>query len=504
MKLIFLSAAIVSVTFAASDALKKSCCASLSNALSSETLYVQDQGYIESLKSYWTTQESALKPSCIVKPQSTDDVATAVKLLAKLDCSFAIRGNGHTAWAGSANIQDGVTIDLRSIDQIKVGSNGSPTQVGTGATWGDVYGTLDPLNLTVIGGRASLVGVSGLTLGGGISYLSPRYGFVCDNVENYEIVLASGKITNANANQNSDLFRALKGGSNNFGIVTRFDLRTVQLGQMWGGQVVYNVSLVPQALKAFTDFNAANPYDEYASTIQSVAFDSTFGLVAVNSFQYTAPVVNPPAFAGFDVIQPQLSSTLRITTLKDITDEQGAFSPAGFRDLYTTITFRNDLPFLTYVYNTWKSTVTSSITSIPNLNYAITWQPIPPAITSKSVPATSSNSYSNPNRDTGNSLGLENSKTPLILCSLSIKWERSTDDAVIESTARNFIEQIGKAAREKGVDNDFLYLNYALNGQDPIRGYGRENVERLKKASRQYDPNGVFQKQVPGGFKLPF
>ena len=89
-----------------------------------------------------------------------------------------------------------------------------------------------------------------------------------------------------------------------------------------------------------------------------------------------------------------------------------------------------------------------------------------------------------------------------MLCELSIKWEREADDAVIESTARGLIDQIDKSARNAGTDNGFLYLNYALNGQDPIAGYGRDNVARLRAVSRKYDPERVFQRQVPGGFKL--
>ena len=186
-----------------------------------------------------------------------------------------------------------------------------------------------------------------LTIEGGISLFSTRKGFVCDNVINYEIVLAGGKVVNANAQENPDLWLALKGGSNNFGIVTRIDFKTVPLGKIWGGQIVYNISLVPQALKAFTDFNAANPYDEYASTIQSVAFDAQFGFVGVNDFEYTKPIENPPAFAGYNNIQPRLFSTLRITDLKNITDEQGSFSPDGFR--YAMISSKSSYWLLSHV-----------------------------------------------------------------------------------------------------------------------------------------------------------
>ena len=110
-----------------------------------------------------------MKPRCIVQPHSAKDVSAAVKTLTRLGdkaCPFAVRAGGHTPWAGSANIQDGVTIDLSAWNQATVSSDGDTVYAGPGATWGDIYSKTDPLNLTVVGGRASQVGVAGLTLGG--------------------------------------------------------------------------------------------------------------------------------------------------------------------------------------------------------------------------------------------------------------------------------------------------------------------------------------------------
>lgn len=82
---------------------------------------------------------------------------------------------------------------------------------------GDVYGTLDPFNLTAVGGRILGIGVGGSILGSGLSYLTDLYGLACDNVVNFEVVLADGSLVNANNTSNTDLFWALKGGINNFG-----------------------------------------------------------------------------------------------------------------------------------------------------------------------------------------------------------------------------------------------------------------------------------------------
>ena len=147
-------------------------CKALSLALGNKVSYPTSSTYAQSASSYWSKQEESLTPSCIVTPTSTDDVVTVVKTLTLLDngglpeSKFAIRGGGHTPWAGSANINDGVTIDLRSINTITVNQDKTVASIGAGAIWGDVYRTVDLLGLAVVGGRGSSIGVGGLLTGG--------------------------------------------------------------------------------------------------------------------------------------------------------------------------------------------------------------------------------------------------------------------------------------------------------------------------------------------------
>ena len=167
---------------------------------------------------------------------------------------------------------------------------------------------------------------------GGISFFSPRKGFVCDNVENYEVVLANGTIVNANARENASLWLALKGGSSNFGIVTRFDMRTFAQGNIWGGIIRYDISTAPQQLQAFSNFISSRDYDEYAELIQNYAFVGGRNLfLAINSLEYTKPLENPPVFQPFTQIKPQFTNSMRITNLTDVTDEQAALSSNGAR-----------------------------------------------------------------------------------------------------------------------------------------------------------------------------
>lgn len=148
---------------------------------------------------------------------------------------------------------------------------------------------------------------------------------------NFEVVLSSGDIVNANINEHRDLWLALKGGSNNFGVVTRFDLKAFAQGKFWGGLILYPISTAPAQITAFSDFNNATNYDVYASRITSFAYASGRGYAVSNGLKYTKPVVNPPVFQPLTGIEPKLSSTMRISNLTDFTNELNTFNPNGNR-----------------------------------------------------------------------------------------------------------------------------------------------------------------------------
>lgn len=145
-------------------------CAALSAALHEKVFYPNNAEYQESTTSYFTFFENDLKPSCVVRPQSAEDVATVLKVLAPFvltgDVKMAIRGGGHTTWAGAANIQDGITIDMQNVTGVHFDPQTKLAKIGSGNRWANVYSTLGQQGLAVAGGRVSKVGVGGLTSGG--------------------------------------------------------------------------------------------------------------------------------------------------------------------------------------------------------------------------------------------------------------------------------------------------------------------------------------------------
>lgn len=248
-----------------------------------------------------------------------------------LRCQFAIRSGGHSSFAGAANIQNGVTIDLRGLDSVELNEERSLVSVGVGASWGNVYTLLDQYNLSVAGGRAFSVGVGGLSTGGGISYFGPRYGWACDMVLNYVVVLANGLIIHANQQDNPDLLWALRGGTNNFGIVVRVDLQAFQQGNIWGGVVFHELSTTDEQVEALSNFNTDNTYDEYSSLISSFGYlGADRSSFIINNMENTRGSMNPPAFQNFTSM-PFLQSTMRMTNMTDLAIETETQQVSGLR-----------------------------------------------------------------------------------------------------------------------------------------------------------------------------
>ncbi|KAK3724163.1 hypothetical protein LTR37_001287 [Vermiconidia calcicola] len=272
-------------------------CTLLSHILSpNQVLFPSDESYAQ-VNDRWSLT-AQLEPSCIVLPTSAQEVASVLKVLVSRSTMFAVKSKGHKPITGFNNINSGVTIDLSWINETSLAEDRSFVRLGSGAAWVDAYRKLNSQGVSFPGGRCSTTGVGGLTLGGGISFYSANVGFVADNVLNFEVVLASGKIINANRDHNSDLFMALKGGSSNFGIVTRFDVRAFEdYGRIFGGGVFSKATTdtTSQSLNGVYDFVKQNHKDEDAALATIFNYNAT-GKYILNSMVYTKPVAIPAIF----------------------------------------------------------------------------------------------------------------------------------------------------------------------------------------------------------------
>ncbi|RYP18841.1 hypothetical protein DL765_003721 [Monosporascus sp. GIB2] len=467
------------------------CCLTLSLLLKDKVSFPGSPVYTASLGSYFTLQQANIHPYCIVSPETTHDVSTAVQVLTSGTsigpvCPFAVQSSGHSTSAGASNVQDGVTVDLRGLDAIATSQDGFVVSIGTGATWGAVYSYLDHLGLSVAGARSSTVGVGGLSTGGGISYFGPHYGWTCDTVRNSEVVLANGSIVNANHDENRDLLWALRGGSNNFGIVTRLDIQGFQQGDLWGGNVQHAMSAHGEEIAAVAEFSTLATYDEHASLISTFGY-SEGGAFIINSIEYTKDEANPPVFQKLLQI-PSLSSTLRTTNMTDLSTEIGWQQTNGHQASYATVTISPTVEAINATVGAWNSSV-SSIQDIHGIVWSIVLGQLPPDI------------YAQHAEDNALGLGGRQNKSLMVVL-LSITWSNAEDNIRVETAMKALIRTIEQEAGKLGALDPYQYLNYAAAWQDPIASYGQASINRLVKVQREYDPRKIFTDYVPG-FKVP-
>lgn len=453
---------------------------------------------------YWSARQSALHPACFITPLTTQDVAATIRLLTTHNAPFSVKGGGHTAFAGGSNVGGGgVTIDLRGLDGIAVSDDRGTVTVGAGNRWINVSEVLDPLGLAVVGGRSATVGVSGLALGGGISYFSERRGWACDNVRRYEVVLASGEVVDASAEVNGDLYWALRGGGgSNFGVVTEFDLVSFEQGDLWASSRVYpgamNTTLIPVMHELLVKGLAADPE---AHTYFVMAYADQLGGFVVLSDEFHAThsdVATPPAvFAGFhDAALPTLSTNTRISNVSRLSRDIEQAS--GLRQTWwvTSVAATATPDLLVDIVPLWEKYMARLLAAAAADNSTVSPYLIYHPISSNILEAMQVNG--------GNALGLKPEDGPVMLVQLPVTWTSAAMDKLVETSSKELIDEVNALAASRGANskNGYIYMNYAGKTEDVYAGYGKESHAKLKRVAEKYDPRGKFRDLWKGYFKL--
>ncbi|XP_014557126.1 hypothetical protein COCVIDRAFT_15519 [Bipolaris victoriae FI3] len=466
-------------------------CTALSILLSPDQVLPENAtAYNNFTSSYWSAQQGALRPSCVFKPKSTLDVSTVVLISRLYQCPFAVKGGGHAAWAGASSIEDGITISMENFRKVAVAADKQSADIGPGLRWIDVYTAIEKDGLSVAGGRMAPVGVPGLLLGGGISHFASKRGWACDNVASFELVTASGIPIDVSASSYPDLYWALRGGGNNFGIVTNFKLDTFPLSDMWGGQRVYLENSFPAVLDAIHEFTVTGSVkDEDAAQIVTFASAPGIGKVAFANLHYAKPIANASVFSSWNNI-PAIQDTTGLRQMSGMANllNEGAPGPGAYQTWWG-ISLKMDRQLLEFIIETFY-TQEATIADVEKILLIMAIQPI----TERAIKAMQKNG--------GNALGIDPFHGPYFILNFNAAWTKPGDEPKFHAVIANTIQLIKAEAQRRNLDNDFVYLNYASEFQDPIASYGKENKERLVRISRKYDPKQVFQYLQPGGFKL--
>jgi hypothetical protein len=311
---------------------------------------------------------------------------------------------------------------------------------------------------------------------------SSLYGLAADNVIRYEVVLANSTIVNASASAYSDLFWALKGGGSNFGIVTEFELKTVDLSLVYYEALLYNITYTPQLFEAIIKFQAAAEKDSNATII----CNWTLGEVLVG-LAYAQPIFRPAVFTDFYAI-PKITNYINgtVSTPTEMALAYSNIQPTtpGRRQFFA-VSHKTSLDVYQAVYNNFLEIAPQANASF---GAALSWG---------IQPWTSQASRH----------GLD--KNPLGLTPVSQNWMSGVIewyDPAADQKAYDTINILQKTSKEASVkvdkDLDFIFMNDANYGQNVLRGYGEENLARLKQISKKYDPTQLFQRQQEQGFLL--
>ncbi|KAK8112568.1 oxidoreductase [Apiospora sp. TS-2023a] len=495
-------------------------CQALISLLGADKVFLPDSAdYKAQPSSYFTPQTAAVQPACFVAPQTAEEVAAVIKSLTSVPADggepvpFAIRGGGHEWFAGANSEPNGVTIDLRGLHDIALSEDKSRVTVGAGATWDAVYAQLDPLGLSVVGGQIAGVGVGGLTLGGGLSYFGPREGWACNQVTQFAVVLADGsQVVAGEEGENADLWWGLRGGSNNLGIVTSMTYRTFeQVELIWSTLAVHPITEKDKQARVFSRLMDAEQYDVNAYFLTGWNFLGERKMsVGTSQMVYTRPpggdadgdgeVVIPafyrPAWDDIAQIEPNMGIPPGVATMSALAQRAVMYRPPRkSRYMSATTTFIPTEAMMRGAYDAFDASV-EKVANVKGVHWGMCMEPIPPAL------------YDNQTHSGGgaqtNALGLgTRTQKTLATFVLSPAWPDAADDETVYDAARWLVAEVEKIAKELGVYDPFLYLNYAAPWQEVIRSYGEESVKKLQELRQRVDPRLVFTHQVKGGFKIP-
>ena len=411
-------------------------------------------------------------PALIVRCAATSDVVRAVNFAKDNGLLLAVRGGGHNI-AGSAVCDDGIVIDLSQMKAANVDPGTRRVTVEGGATLADFDAATQAHGLATPLGINSTTGVAGLTLGGGFGWLSRKYGMTVDNLESAEVVTAAGEVVRASATEHPDLFWALRGGSGNFGVVTRFEFRLHPVGpDVLSGLIVYPFSEAKRVLQQYREFTAKAPDELSVWTVLRKAPPLPFLPEQVHGKEIIALALlytGDPA-KGEPLIEPLREFGTPVgehVGVQPYTAWQQAFDPLlapGARNYWKSHNFSrlDDKLF---------DAVIEYIKKLPSPQCEIFFGAIGGATTR---PAPDSAAYAH--------------RDAQFVMNVHGRWDDPADDERCIGWARDFFKASAPYA------SSGVYVNFLTADEgDRVRSAYGPNYDRLVQVKRKYDPANLFR-----------
>ncbi|KAL4938155.1 hypothetical protein BDV06DRAFT_226262 [Aspergillus oleicola] len=471
-------------------------CSNLTQSLGSKIVVTNtlSSEYTDSVNTYFNTEQSKYKPSCIVYPTTAEHVSTALKAIRASDSRFAIKAGGHNPNDFYSSVDKGVLLDLSDLNEKSYDEDSTLATYGPGGDFGDVYDYFLQWNRTVVGARLAGVG-TGLALGGGLSYLSSQYGLACDSFRSLEVVLPSGEIVTASEDTNADLFYGLRGGGGNaYGVVTKYTVQSVPANTFYAGIVVYLFQQNSDVLDAISNFIQHNT-DPKAAIIGTymklptpdLDLNLDEAIIMFLVYDGTKEEAEEGAvFKNFTDI-PHLLNTQKEMDYSGVVNMPipGSAELNSGRNQFRVTVHGGDeqgIANLNDLYSKWRDWSDSNKGKYILTSFDI--QPIP-----KSLTDASNSNFG------GNAMQMPDGPWYWVNYLLTASPRLSEDD--LSDVQASYRDLVNSVPATEGLP---LFINDAAHDQDPLVTYG--GYEKLKKLKGKVDPDGFFANKT-GGWNFP-
>ena len=441
----------------------------LRGAIKGRVLATKDSGY-EEARQVWNAMIDR-RPAAIVQCVQADDVSPAISFARKNRLELSIRGGGHNI-GGYALCDNGVTIDFSRMRKVRVDAEKRRAYVEPGATLADLDEATQAHGLAMPVGINSTTGIAGLTLGGGFGWLTRKYGMTIDNLVSVDVVTAEGKKIRASANENGDLFWAVRGGGGNFGVVTQFEFQLFPIGpEIVAGLIVFPFNQAKQILTKYRQFVDSAPEELNVWVVLRKAPPLPFLPETVHGKEV---VVLPVFYCGAVAEADKL-----IAPLRDFGTPLGEhIGPQSYVQWQKAFD-----PLLTPgARNYWKS---HNFTELADgaLNSAIEFAGKLPSPQCEIFIGLIAGA---PNRVAPNAMAYGHRDARFVL-NVHGRWDEAADDEKGIGWAREFF----KASAPYASAGAYVNFMTAEEGDRVAAAYG-SNYERLVEIKRRYDPENVF------------
>jgi FAD/FMN-containing dehydrogenase len=406
------------------------------------------------------------RPAVIARCRGMADIADAIRFARTKGLEITVRGGGHNV-GGRAIANGGMMVDLSLMKGVHIDPKGRTAVVEGGVLWKEFNREAQLYGLATTGGVIGTTGVAGLTLGGGLGWLMPKYGMALDNLIAVNLVLADGSIARASADENPDLFWAVRGGGGNFGVAASFEFRLHPVGPMViGGLVAFPFPEAGKVFRAFREFAATIPDDLMLVAALTHAPDGSGTKIAAIVACYLGTEVDGMAIAAkiktFGTVAVDAMGPIPYTVINGMLD--GGFPPGAFNywksDFHPKL---EDGAIDALIVAFEKCPVATSSLLLEHFHGAVTRVPIDATAFAL--------------RDPGFNMLIAG------------QWMDRADRAAAVTWVRDTHSTLAPFAGER------RYANYIGSDEEEVAAakaaYGA-NLDRLRKIKRQYDPDNLF------------